>query len=44
MIGGLDFLFWPVVIGIAVLAVVLLVVWRIRAISKSGGWSSSSSA
>lgn len=38
--GGIDFA-WPVVGVIAILAVVGLVVWRIRAISKKGGWSSS---
>ena len=37
---GLDFI-WPIVGIIAILAVVGLVVWRVRAISSKGGWSSS---
>jgi len=37
---GFDFI-WPIVGIIAGLAVVGLVVWRIRAISSKGGWSSS---
>jgi hypothetical protein len=40
MFTGLDF-FWPVLGVIAGLAVLGLVVWRIRAISSKGGWSSS---
>jgi hypothetical protein len=38
--SGLDFV-WPIVGIIAGLAVVGLVIWRIRAISSKGGWSSS---
>ena len=38
--SGLDFV-WPVVGIIAGLAVLGLVIWRIRAISSKGGWSSS---
>ena len=38
--AGFDFI-WPIVGIIAGLAVVGLVVWRIRAISSKGGWSSS---
>jgi len=37
---GMDFI-WPIVGIIAILAVVGLVVWRVRAISSKGGWSSS---
>lgn len=37
---GIDFV-WPIVGVIAALAVIGLVIWRIRAISNKGGWSSS---
>ena len=37
---GLDFV-WPIVGIIVGLAVVGLIVWRVRAISSKGGWSSS---
>ena len=37
---GFDFI-WPVAGVIAGLAVIGLVIWRIRAISRKGGWSSS---
>lgn len=40
MFTGLDF-FWPALGVIAGLAILGLVVWRIRAISSKGGWSSS---
>ncbi len=36
---GFDFI-WPSVIALVVLVVVGLIVWRIRTISKRGGWSS----
>jgi len=36
---GIDF--WPIIGVIAALVVVGLIIWRIRAISKKGGWSSS---
>jgi len=38
--SGFDFI-WPVVGIVAGLVVVGLIIWRIRAISKKGGWSSS---
>ncbi len=38
--SGFDFV-WPIVGIIAGLAVIGLVIWRIRAISNKGGWSSS---
>jgi hypothetical protein len=37
--SGIDF--WPIIGVIAGLVVVGLIIWRIRAISKKGGWSSS---
>ena len=40
MFSGLDFV-WPVLGVIAGLAILGLVVWRIRAISSKGGWSPS---
>jgi len=40
MFTGFDFV-WPIVGIIAGLAVVGLVIWRIRTISSKGGWSSS---
>jgi hypothetical protein len=40
MFTGFDFV-WPIVGIIAGLVVVGLVIWRIRAISSKGGWSSS---
>jgi len=40
MFSGFDFI-WPMVGVIAGLAVIGLVLWRIRAISNKGGWSSS---
>lgn len=33
-------LIWPAVIGLVVLVIIILIVWRIRAISKKGGWKS----
>ena len=39
VITGFD-LMWLIVGGIAVLAIIGIVIWRIRAISKKGGWSS----
>jgi hypothetical protein len=41
LITGFDFL-WIVVAAIVVLAVIGLVIWRVRAVSKKGGWSSPS--
>jgi hypothetical protein len=40
MFSGLDFV-WPIVGMIAVLAIIGLVIWRIRAIGSKGGWASS---
>ncbi|MCX6005998.1 MAG: hypothetical protein NTZ34_01895, partial [Chloroflexi bacterium] len=31
-------LIWPAAIGLLVLVIIILIVWRIRAISKKGGW------
>ena len=33
-------LIWLAVIGLAVLVIIILIIWRIRAISKKGGWKS----
>ena len=38
-IRGFDFL-WTILVILGVLAVAAAVVWRIRSISKRGGWSS----
>jgi hypothetical protein len=40
MFSGFDFI-WPIVGVIVGLAIIGLVIWRIRAISNKGGWSSS---
>jgi hypothetical protein len=40
MITGFDFL-WIIVGAIAVLAIIGIVIWRVKAVSKKGGWSSS---
>lgn len=40
LVTGFDFL-WIGLIALAVLAIIGVVIWRIRAISKKGGWSSS---
>jgi hypothetical protein len=39
--SGLDFLFWPAAIAAGVLIILGLVIWRIRVISKKGGWTAS---
>ena len=41
MITGFDFI-WPAVIAIGVIALIAIIVWRIRAIGKRSGWSSES--